>query len=129
MSPRPHSPAYYGSAQCFDASRNLTGIMLARAEISSTGVRRRVSRALVAILLIAQLLAVAHYHLLRSTSRCSASVTANFEDGLCAVCLFHNCSPSASTAGPFPIAPRVIGRIDLSGAQSWPLYSFNPYLS
>jgi hypothetical protein len=103
--------------------------MRAWTKIGGDGVPRSVSRTLAAILLIAQLLAVAHYHLLQSTSRSSASLTANFDDGLCALCLFHNYSPSASTAGLFPIAPTLVGRIDHYAAQSWPLYSFNSYLS
>jgi hypothetical protein len=89
---------------------------------------RNISRALTVVVLIAQLFAITHYHFRLSASQYSATVTIGLDDGVCALCLFHNCSASTVTTSRFPIALTVIGHIDLYAAQSWPLYSFNSYL-
>jgi len=79
-----------------------------------------------AILLVAQCLAVAHYHPKQSTSLYSS---ASLDDSLCALCLFHQYSPTVAAAAPLPFSSTVVGHIELYAAQSWPLYAFNSYLS
>jgi hypothetical protein len=81
-----------------------------------------------AVLIVAQCLAVAHFHPRPSTSLYSSGA-ATLNDGLCALCLFHQYSPTLSAAASFPFSPSVIDHIDLYAAQSWPLYAFNSYLS
>jgi hypothetical protein len=83
---------------------------------------------LVAILLIAQCVAVAHYHPRQSLSFCSSAVV-GLDNGLCSLCLFHQYSPPLAIAPFFPCSPTVIGQIELYAAQSWPLYAFSSYLS
>jgi hypothetical protein len=83
---------------------------------------------LAAILLVAQCLAVAHYHSQQSTLR-YASAGASLDNGLCSLCLFHQYSPTVAAAAPFPFSLTVIGLLDLYAAQTWPLYTFNSYLS
>jgi hypothetical protein len=104
-------------------------MMDARLEIHSLSSQRTLARALAAILLVAQLLAAAHYHSRQSSSRYSAPVAISLDDGLCTLCLFHHYSSAASAAVALPFKPAVIERIALYTAQSWPLYSFNSYLS
>jgi hypothetical protein len=88
---------------------------------------RKAANVLATILLVAQCLAVAHYHPRQSNSlRCSAAASPS--DGLCALCLFHQYSPTLSAAAPFPFSPTVSDDIELYAAQSWPLYAFNSYL-
>lgn len=89
---------------------------------------RRAANVLAAILLVAQCLAVAHFHPRQSTSLYSSDAR-NVDSGLCALCLFHQYSPTLSAAAPFPFSPTMIDHIDLYAAQSWPLYAFNSYLS
>jgi hypothetical protein len=85
--------------------------------------------ALAAVVLMAQSLAVSHYHPREAVSRFAASVTTTYDDGLCGLCLFQQHSPSMSGAALFLVAPTLIERIALYAAQSWPLYSFSSYLS
>ncbi len=103
--------------------------MEARLETRRPILGRNLAGTLAAILLVAQCLAAAHYHPRQNGSRYSASVAASFDDGLCALCLLHHYSPTSSAAAHFLIPPTVIDRVDLYAAQSWPLYSFNSYLS
>jgi hypothetical protein len=98
------------------------------ARFERTGINPATARAIAAILLVAQFLAVAHYHPRQSAQCYSASAALSPNDGLCALCLFHHYSPTVSAA-LFPIPPVMIGHPDLFSAQCWPLYSFNSYLS
>jgi hypothetical protein len=104
-------------------------MMKARSKPSRPGPERTWARILAAVLLVAQLLAVAHYHTRQSASRYSAPVAISLDDGLCTLCLFHHYSSAASPTTALPFAPAVFERVDLYAAQSWPLYSFNSYLS
>ena len=83
---------------------------------------------LAAILLVAQCLAVAHYHV-RPDNSLRSSAAAGLDTGLCALCLFHQNSPTAAAPAPLPSSLAVVGETDLYAAQSWPLYAFNSYLS
>jgi hypothetical protein len=85
--------------------------------------------ALAIVLVVAQCLAVAHYHPKQTTS-IHSSTGANLDDGgFCALCLFHQHSPGASSATPFLLSSVSVGQIDLYAAESWPLYTFNSYLA
>ena len=100
----------------------------ARAESARPSWRRRLVTAVATTLLIAQCLAVAHFHpKLSSSIRPSTGGTLD-EGSLCALCLFHQYSPGASSAAPSLLSSLPIGQIDLYAAQSWPLYTFNSYL-
>jgi len=103
--------------------------MEARFETRGPRLGRTLAGALAATLLVAQCLAVAHYHPRESTSRYSASAVVSLDDGLCALCLFHQYSPTIAATAPFPVQPSAIDHFDLYAAQSWPLYAFNSYLS
>jgi len=83
---------------------------------------------LAAILVLAQCLAVTHYHA-RPNSSVHSAAAAVLGDGLCALCLFHQHSPTAAAAAPYPSSPTVVDHIDLYAAESWPLYAFSCYLS
>jgi hypothetical protein len=90
---------------------------------------KTLAAALAAILVVAQCLAVTHYHS-RPSSSIHSSDKANFDDGgLCALCLFHQYSPGFSPATYLLFSPGTIASIDLYSAESWPLYTFNSYLS
>jgi len=90
--------------------------------------QRALAAALAALLVLAQCLAVAHHHPRPSASRYS-SVTVILDDGgLCALCLFHQYSPSLWSTAPVLFAPTTVNNVDLYAAQSWPLYAFNSYL-
>ena len=106
----------------------LTPMTHPRLEASRPGPLRIPAGFFAAIMVVAQCLAVAHYHPLQSTS-IHSSAAANLDNGgLCALCLFHQYSPGLSSAVPLLSSPATIGAIDLYSAQSWPLYSFNSYL-
>ena len=105
----------------------LANIMQPQLERRLPSSERTLMAALVVLLLVAQCLAVAHYHPKQSTSLCS-SAAASLDDGLCTLCLFHQYAPTVATAAPVPFSPTMIGHIDLYAAQSWPLYAFNSYL-
>jgi hypothetical protein len=81
-----------------------------------------------AVLVVAQCLAVAHFHPKQTTS-VHCSTAASLDDGLCALCLLHQCSPAVAAASPFAFSHTVIDHVELYAAQSWPLYAFNSYLS
>jgi hypothetical protein len=83
---------------------------------------------LAAILLIAQCVAVAHYHPRQNLSFCSSGAV-SLDNGLCSLCLMHQYSPPLAAAPFFPCSPTIIGHIELYAAQSWPLYAFSSYLS
>jgi hypothetical protein len=90
--------------------------------------RPKAASILALTLLIAQCLAVAHYHPRQATSFRSG-VTASLDAGLCGLCLFHHYSPLAEVVISLPFALAVLDHIDLYAVESWPLYAFNSYLS
>jgi len=90
--------------------------------------RPTLAAVLATLLVLAQCLAVAHYHTRPATSRYSP-VTVVLDDGsLCALCLFHQYSPSLWSTAPILFTSTSVGNVDLYAAQSWPLYAFNSYL-
>src|SRR6266436_5874872 len=101
--------------------------MEARSDRHNFVLRPAVAGTLAATLLVAQCLAVAHYHPKQSTSL-YPSGAASLEDSLCALCLFHQSSPTVSAAPPFSFSPQAIDHIDFYVTQSWPLYAFSAYL-
>ncbi|HKV54946.1 MAG TPA: hypothetical protein VJN94_09910 [Candidatus Binataceae bacterium] len=90
--------------------------------------RANLAIAFTAILLIAQLLAAAHYHRGAGATEYSASIASSLDNGLCALCLLNHYSPTVSAVAPLPNRPTIVEHIDLYAAQSWPLYSFCSYL-
>lgn len=105
----------------------LTPMTHPQLETSGPGFQRMLAACFAAIVLVAQCSAVAHYHPLQRTSIHTAQAAA-LDDGLCALCLFHQQSSGLSPTVPLLSSPANIGAIDLYSAQSWPLYSFNSYL-
>jgi hypothetical protein len=108
-----------------DKENDSTGRMEAQSEKRGPGLG--VQAFLGAILVIAQCLAVAHYHPRQSVSLHS-SAAANLDDSLCALCCFHQHSPTVAATAVLAFSPTVAGNIGLYAAQSWPLYAFNSYL-
>lgn len=99
-----------------------------RAERPSSTRQRRLTTALATVLVIAQSLAVAHFHPKQSNAIHNSTGATLVEDGLCTLCLFHQYSPGASSAAPSLLSSIGLGQLDLYAAQSWPLYTFNSYL-
>jgi hypothetical protein len=90
---------------------------------------RSLAAVVASLLLVAQCLAVAHYHPTQNTSIHSTRA-ANLDNGtLCALCFFHQHSNSVSSTTSFFSTRQIATYNDLYAAQSWPLYAFNSYLS
>jgi len=93
------------------------------------GPQRTLATVFAVILVVAQCLAVAHYHTRPTVSRFSSATVIADDGGLCALCLFHQYSPGLWFTTPVLFTPTTVGNLDLYAAQSWPLYAFNSYLS
>ena len=91
--------------------------------------RSRIAIFVAVVLLFAQSLAVAHHHPVPTEPKYSVNAAASVADVLCPICLFHFQSPPVFAATPSPAAPVMSKRIALFAAQSWPLFSYNSYLS
>ena len=107
----------------------VTSMTHSQLQTSRRGPRRIPAASFAVIMLVAQCLAVAHYHPLQTSSIHPAAPASLDNSGLCALCLFHQYSPGLSPAVTLLLSPTKLGAIDLYSAQSWPLYSFNSYLS
>jgi hypothetical protein len=84
---------------------------------------------LAAILIVAQCLAVGHFHPSQTASRYSSAATSlNENDGWCALCSFQQYPRAVAAAAPFPFSCTIIEDVEPYAAQSLPLYAFNSYL-
>ena len=113
MGPRPSRPAsltieldpavqnrHASCAACPTDLRGRRGIEMEPALKAYTRTSGSTARLAVVVLVLAQLLSVAHFHPLAGRLEYSVSVVAAVDQGLCAACLLHFNSPYAFTAIP-----------------------------